>query len=66
MLGEGPKGAPSNGKIGEVLVWNRVLSETEMEHVDHYLKVKTEFTRARFRIEDLFLVSLLPSFDCAL
>jgi hypothetical protein len=40
VLGQGLSGTPFNGKIGEVLVWNRVLSETEMERVDHYLKTK--------------------------
>ena len=40
VLGEGLNGSPFNGKIGEVLVWNRVLSATEMEHVDDYLKAK--------------------------
>jgi hypothetical protein len=40
VLGEGLNGTPFNGKIGEVLVWNRVLSETEMEHLNDYLKAK--------------------------
>lgn len=40
VLGEGLNGTQFNGKIGEVLVWSRVLSETEMERVDLYLKAK--------------------------
>jgi hypothetical protein len=40
VLGEGLNGTPFNGRIAEVLVWNRTLTDTERVAVDHYLKTK--------------------------
>jgi hypothetical protein len=40
VLGEGLNGTPFNGKIAEVMVWNRVLTVAERQAVDHYLTQK--------------------------
>lgn len=40
VLGEGLNGTPYNGRIAEVLVWNRILSSSERDAVNHYLKRK--------------------------
>jgi hypothetical protein len=40
VLGQGLNGTPFNGKIAEVMVWNRVLTAAEMNAVDHYLTQK--------------------------
>jgi hypothetical protein len=40
VLGQGLNGTPFNGKIAEVLVWNRALNTTEMNAVNHYLMQK--------------------------
>ena len=40
VLGEGLNGTPFNGKIGEVMVWNRVLTPAERKAVDQYLMQK--------------------------
>jgi hypothetical protein len=40
VLGEGLNGTPFNGRIAEVLVWNRTLTDSERVAVDHYLKTK--------------------------
>lgn len=40
VLGEGLNGTPFNGKIAEVMVWNRVLTAAERKAVDHYLTQK--------------------------
>jgi hypothetical protein len=40
VLGQRLKGTPFNGKIAEVLVWKRVLSATEMNAINRYLKEK--------------------------
>jgi hypothetical protein len=40
VLGEGLNGTPYNGRIAEVLVWNRTLSRSERDAVNHYLKQK--------------------------
>lgn len=40
VLGEGLNGTQYNGRIAEVLVWNRVLTTSERTAVNHYLKQK--------------------------
>ncbi len=40
VLGQGLNGTPFNGKIAEVMVWNRVLTAAERNAVDHYLTQK--------------------------
>lgn len=40
VLGEGWSDTPYNGRIAEVLVWNRVLDNNERTDVNHYLKQK--------------------------
>jgi hypothetical protein len=40
VLGQGLNGTPFNGKIAEVMVWNRVLTAAERNAVDHYLMQK--------------------------
>jgi hypothetical protein len=36
VLGEGLNGTPFNGKVAEVMIWNRVLTTAERNAVGHY------------------------------
>jgi Concanavalin A-like lectin/glucanases superfamily len=40
LLGQGLSGTPFNGRMGEVLVWDRTLTDAERVRVHHYLKAK--------------------------
>jgi hypothetical protein len=40
VLGEGLNGTPFNGRMAEVMVWNRTLTDSERVAVDEYLKAK--------------------------
>jgi hypothetical protein len=40
VLGEGLSGTPFNGRMAEVMVWNRTLTDAERVAVDAYLKTK--------------------------
>jgi hypothetical protein len=39
-LDEGLNGTPFNGRMAEVMVWNRTLTDSERLAVDEYLKTK--------------------------
>jgi ketosteroid isomerase-like protein len=40
VFGEGLNGTPFNGRMAEVMVWNRTLTDSERVAADEYLKAK--------------------------